>query len=150
MASTEKKFGLPPSRRIKKSSDFQEILSRRDAGVLRAKNLYFESKLVPSKGSSLRFGFTVAKKKAKRAVDRVLVKRIMRESARTLAPLFYDASRQNECGVDISLRLLGDFRTISKDKSLKEIKAELRSEIDKLLMKLLKRLEGKRKVKEND
>lgn len=141
MASTGISLTLPFERKIKSSSDFLEHIKARGKGTKRVSNEYFESKLVLSKRSTgLRFGFTVGKKKARRSVDRVLIKRVLRESARNKIPGFLPFIGQDDLGIDISLRLIGDFGSFSKNKTLKEVKTEMRTASDQILSALIDHL----------
>jgi ribonuclease P protein component len=85
----------------------------------------------------VRFGFTVGRRQARLAVQRALVKRVLREAARnaagTLRPLVLDRS------VDIVLRLrspLPDRCQMSRDR----LKRALRSEADSLMAQLARHL----------
>lgn len=138
MTSTGISLTLPFERKIKSSSDFLEHIKARGKGTKRVSNEYFESKLVLSKRSTgLRFGFTVGKKKARRSVDRVLIKRVLRESARNKIPSFIPFLGQRDLGIDVSLRLVGDYGSFSKNKTLKEVKAEMRTASDQILSALV-------------
>lgn len=88
----------------------------------------------------MRFGFTVGKKKARRSVDRVLIKRVLRESVRNKIPGFLAFLGQGELGIDVSLRLVGDYGSFSKDKTLKQVKAEMRTASDQILSALIDHL----------
>lgn len=95
----------------------------------------------PATGSTpaaprVRFGLTVAKRLARRSVDRVLVKRILREAARHAAPAIGDAARGD---LDILLRLKAPLparTTISRA----ELKHALRADADAVLARLRQRL----------
>lgn len=141
MTSTGISLTLPFERKIKSSSDFLEHIKARGKGTKRVSNEYFESKLVLSnRGTGLRFGFTVGKKKARRSVDRVLIKRVLRESVRNKIPGFLAFLGQGELGIDVSLRLVGDYGSFSKDKTLKQVKAEMRTASDQILSALIDHL----------
>lgn len=81
----------------------------------------------------VRFGFTVPKRHARRAVERAMVKRILREGARHAAPGL--TARAAGRGVDLVLRLkaaLPDREAMSWN----ELKRRLRTETDELMSKL--------------
>jgi ribonuclease P protein component len=84
----------------------------------------------------LRFGFTVARRQARRAVQRAMVKRLFREAARALAPELRAASRGQ---IDLVLRL----RTPLPDRShmtLSQLKRALRAEADSLIAQFARHL----------
>jgi ribonuclease P protein component len=98
---------------------------------------------------ALRFGFTVAKRQAKRAVMRVMVKRIMKESVRAAGPDL--AARLGRTGggrgLDVVLRLRNPLPRAdgASAMSLRTLKRALRVEADALLQRLARHLDGKDK-----
>jgi ribonuclease P protein component len=90
-----------------------------------------------SKPECVRFGFTVARRQAPRAVRRAMVKRVLREAARNaldaLRPLAADRS------VDIVLRLRSPLPKPG-DMSRDELKRSLRTEADSLIAQLARHL----------
>ncbi|HEX7156307.1 MAG TPA: ribonuclease P protein component [Burkholderiaceae bacterium] len=81
----------------------------------------------------VRFGFTVPKRHARRAVERAMVKRILREGARHAAPGL--AARAAGRRVDLVLRLKAALPGKAAI-SWHELKRTLRSETDELMSKL--------------
>jgi RNase P protein component len=77
----------------------------------------------------LRFGLTVGKKLARRAVDRVLVKRILREAVRHSAP---EISPAMNSGLDVVLRLKAPLPT-RESIGRTALKRALRADADTLL-----------------
>ncbi|MBQ8829182.1 MAG: ribonuclease P protein component [Burkholderiaceae bacterium] len=139
MESTESSYALSAERRIKRSSDFLLILKSKGPDVLRLCNHWFELKVRKTTAvAGVRFGFTVGKVNAKRSVDRVLIKRILRESARNRIPVFSVLCRNENMGIDISLRLKRKFPKIDGNTSLDAVKKDMRSAVDSLLLKLEK------------
>lgn len=59
----------------------------------------------PSAAPAVRFGATVGKRNARRAIDRALVKRILREAGRHAAPALEAACAQRGLQLDIAFRL---------------------------------------------
>lgn len=90
---------------------------------------------------ALRFGFTVAKRQAKRAVMRGMVKRIMKESVRAAGPGL--AGRMGQAadgrGLDVVLRLRNPLPRADAV-TLKALKRSLRAESDALLQRLARQL----------
>jgi len=90
-----------------------------------------------SQAVGVRFGFTVGRRQARRAVRRVMVKRVLREAARnaagTLRPLAADRS------LDVVLRLRSPLPDRSQ-MSLAQVKRSLRAEADSLIAQLARHL----------
>ena len=111
---------LPRRGRLIKSASYGVVLSSRGPKTVRLSSrwLTLTALLKPESetGERLRFGFTVGKANAHRGVDRVLVKRILRESARLSKPAL---AQSNVCA-DV---VLGSF------------KQELRQDCDELLLR---------------
>ena len=85
---------------------------------------------------SVRFGLTVGKRLARRSVDRVLIKRILREAARHSAP---GLSAVAAIDMDIVLRLkapLPPHETIPRG----QLKRALRADADSILLRLHEKL----------
>lgn len=93
--------------------------------------------LVRPESAHIRFGFTVGKRNARRSVDRVLVKRILREAARHAAPELLPRATQ---AVDVSLRLKRPLPRAGRDIGLATLKSSLRADADALLAELGRQL----------
>lgn len=85
--------------------------------------------------AGLRFGFTVGKANARRGVDRVLVKRILRESAR-----HGQAAASPEARLDLVIRLKRKLPALGIDVHLDDFKKEMREDCDHLLAQFFKKL----------
>jgi ribonuclease P protein component len=85
----------------------------------------------------VRFGFTVGRRQARRAVQRTLVKRVLREAARnaasTLRPLAVGRT------VDVVLRLRSPLPG-ARETSQAQLKRSLRTEADSLIAQLARHL----------
>lgn len=92
---------------------------------------------VVTETGKVRLGFTVGKKNAHRAVDRVLVKRIMRESSRMLLPELVRVSQDGGFGLEIGLRLRCPIGRIGTDVSVIAAKETVRKACDSCLDKVL-------------
>jgi len=92
----------------------------------------------PSEQAAVRFGATVGKRNARRAVDRNLVKRILREAARRAAPQLEAACAQRGLRLDVSFRLKSsrDRAAEGPRASLTVWRRALREEADALLDRL--------------
>ena len=90
-----------------------------------------------SQTDAVRFGFTVGRRQARRAVQRVMVKRVLREAARnaagTLRPL------AGNRGLDVVLRLRSPLPDRSQ-MALAQVKRSLRAEADSLIGQLARHL----------
>ena len=91
--------------------------------------------------AGVRFGFTVGKRNARRSVDRVLVKRILRESARHAAPQVLVLCARHGLAIDVSLRLKNPLPRAGRDIGLAELKQTLRLDADALLSDLGRQFE---------
>jgi ribonuclease P protein component len=94
-----------------------------------------DSPLPPAAGAAaLRFGITVSRRQARRAVARNAVKRVLREAARQRAPVL-EAALAGQC-VDVLFRLKAPLPE-SASAGWNAVKAQLRREADSLLEQLL-------------
>lgn len=136
---------LPRYRRLIQTSAFGAVLSARGDASFRSSSKWLAvSALIrpANEPVGLRFGFTVGKANAHRGVDRVLVKRILRESARaTLYSQVSPAAR-----LDVVIRLRRKLPTLGIDAHLDDFKRELRADCDQLLMRFFSKL-GDRALK---
>jgi len=87
--------------------------------------------------SSVRFGITVSRQQARRAVARNAVRRVLREAARHGQERLVAAAQQ--CQLDIVLRLKAPLPQ-PPVATWSDVKAELRREADSLLAQLLRQL----------
>jgi len=85
----------------------------------------------------VRFGFTVARRQARRGVQRVMVKRLLREAARAAAPALCAAAADRS--LDLVLRLRSPLPDRSA-MSLSQLKRSLRTEADSLIAQLARHL----------
>jgi ribonuclease P protein component len=88
----------------------------------------------------VRLGITIAKRWAKRAVDRNRLKRIVRESFRDAVPTLATAARAAGHAVDVSIRLVSPVPVTGAT----EFKRAARADVDQLLQRLLLELQGPR------
>ena len=89
----------------------------------------------------VRFGVTVGKRNARRSVDRVLVKRIVREACRHRADAFEESAARSFVRIDIALRLkspLVDKR--GAPLAMRAWRRQIRADADSLLQDVLTRL----------
>ena len=84
-----------------------------------------------------RFGFTVGKRNARLSVDRNLVRRVLRESARHAAPALDQSAAPDQ--LDVVLRLKSSLPP-KGSAARARLRADLRAEADSLLEQLAQRL----------
>lgn len=84
-----------------------------------------------------RFGITVGKRNARRAVDRTLVKRVLREAARHAAPALDAAAGSDR--VDVVLRLKAPLPP-PRELPRPQLARLVRAEADQLLAQLVRAL----------
>jgi len=132
------RFGRP--RRLRRPSEFTAVLAvPRSHGLRAARHwLSMTAAWFPSEQAAVRFGATVGKRNARRAVDRNLVKRVLREASRAAAPQLEAACAQRGLRLDVSFRLKS-----SRDRAADQPRAALavwrralREEADALLDRL--------------
>lgn len=86
---------------------------------------------------AVRFGVTVGKRNARRAIDRALVKRILREAGRHAAPALELTCAQRGLRLDVAFRLKASRdRTAEAQPALTAWRRALRDEADALLDRL--------------
>lgn len=135
---------FPREMRIIKTSDFGKLVQAQGKEVTRASAAYFSATALqrPNVVGNLRIGITVGKKNAHRSVDRALVKRTLRETARKQAPYLIALLCDTGVGLDVSLRLKMPLSTVKgREIGVKALKQALRRDAEKLLEKLAKRLQ---------
>ncbi|MEG0822615.1 MAG: ribonuclease P protein component [Burkholderiaceae bacterium] len=138
----DRAFGLPSGRRLRKPAEFAAVLSARGPLALRLARRWFSMNAVARPAEAgIRFGFTVGKRNARRSVDRILVKRILRESARHAAPQVQAMCAQHGLAIDLSLRLKSSLPRAGRDIGLAELKQSLRADVDALLSDLGRQFE---------
>ncbi len=90
-------------------------------------------------GARVRIGITAGKRMARKAVQRNLVKRILREAARHALPALKAAAGALQ--VDLGLRLKSAFPS-PRELPLAAFKRALRDDADALLLRLIRHLEA--------
>lgn len=143
--SSTEKYKFPRSLRLIKTSDFGALVQAQGKDVLRASTAYFSATALPRPNAegSLRIGITVGKKNAHRSVDRALVKRTLRETARKQAPYLIALLCDTGVGLDVSLRLKMPLTAVEGSQvGVKALKRALRQDAAKLLEKLTKRVKS--------
>jgi ribonuclease P protein component len=128
-----------PSRRLQRPSEFAAVLAAPRAQSLRAARhwLSMTAAWSPSPQPAVRFGVTVGKRNAHRAVDRAVVKRTLREAGRHAAPALECACARQGLRLDVAFRLkAARDRAAAGQPSLIAWRRALRAEADALLDRL--------------
>jgi ribonuclease P protein component len=91
VADAARRLSLPRTRRLRRPAEFAAVLAAERAGAWRHTGRWLAmtaAALPPAVGapSTARLGLTVGKRLARRAVDRNLVKRVIREAFRHAEP----------------------------------------------------------------
>lgn len=133
-ATVNKPNGLPRSIRLIKSAEFGAVLSANKTKLIRSYSDFFTiSALKTDQIGLVRFGFTVGKQNAHLSVERALVKRLLREKARTSRQTLIQALSDRQYGLDINCRLKRKLPDCSQqDLSKKARKILIRNDIEKL------------------
>lgn len=144
----EGQFAFPASCRLRRPEEFAAVLAARGPAALRLARRWLAVSVLASDVSAqpaelepVRFGFTVGKRNARRAVDRNLVKRVLREAARHARPALAEVARARRLTVAVSVRLKAPL--VAKGESVPRTQArrELRAEADALFADLARRFE---------
>jgi hypothetical protein len=94
----------------------------------------------PSSAPAVRFGMTVGKRNARRAVDRSLAKRILREASRLAAQGLEQRCAARGLRLDVALRLKAPFDATAL--SVTRWRRALRTEADELVARLAQRIDA--------
>lgn len=94
----------------------------------------------PCATSAVRFGMTVGKRNARRAVDRTLAKRILREASRHAASELEQRCAARGLRLDLTLRLKAPFDASAL--SVARWRRALRAEADGLIARLVQRIDA--------
>lgn len=93
--------------------------------------------------AGVRFGVTVGRRHARRAVDRALVKRILREASRHRAGAFEQCAAPDR-RIDIVLRLRAPLIRNGQALAMSQWRLQIRRDADLLLEQLLARMTANR------
>lgn len=152
VTAADKLSGFAPSRRLKTPADYSAVRhaharqSMRAARQLMAVTAAWTDVVVSAQDAGrVRFGVTVGKRNARRAVDRVLVKRIVREACRRCAAAFEGCATEASVRIDISMRLKSPLADpqgppLAMRKWRRQIRAEADGLLQDVLMQLAQRL----------
>ena len=151
VATGVKRYGFASLRRLKTPAEFSALLrAPRDRSIrgerqMMSMNAAWGTTASPAKDrrtpGSVRFGITVGKRNARRSVDRVLVKRIVREACRHRAVAFEECAWRASAQIDIALRLktpLVDAH--GRPLAMRAWRRQIRADTDSLLQEALTRL----------
>ena len=133
-------------RRLKSAADYAELLRVPSGSAIRAARQFLSvtAMLVARDEGSVRFGITVGRRNARRAVDRALIKRIVREACRRHASTFERCAESRALGIDIALRLKSSLiDTDGRPLAMTQWRRYLRVEADALLRHVLTQLPAK-------
>lgn len=141
--AAESSYRFGSARRLKSAADFAAVLRGQNGASLRAARKYLSvtAVLISRDPASARFGITVGRRNARRAVDRALIKRIVREACRRHAGAFERGVAPAGLGIDVAVRLKsalidGQGRPLA----MAQWRRNLRAEADALLRHVLNQL----------
>ena len=141
--AAQNRYRFGPERRLRSAADYAAILRVPNGSAIRAARQFLSvtAVRVSRDAGSVRFGVTVGRRNARRAVDRALIKRIVREACRQQASAFERDAGAAGLGLDIALRLksaLIDAR--GHPLAMTQWRRHLRAEANALLRDVLKQL----------
>jgi ribonuclease P protein component len=139
----DRSFG--PLRRLRRPSEFAAVLSARREQSLRGSGRWLAMTAawtaLPAGGA--RLGLTISKRMARRAIDRALVKRIVREAFRHRITELEQLAAAASVRIDISVRLRRAAGLPDAQRPpLPAWRRELRRDADQLLAEACTRLRG--------
>lgn len=142
-AAVDNLYRFAAQRRLKSRSDYAAILRAPNGQSIRAARQFLAVTAVWLSGSTgaVRFGVTVGKRNARRAVDRALIRRVVREACRHHASVFERCVAPSGISVDIALRMkspLADSQ--GRALAMAQWRRHLRVEADALLSHVLNKL----------
>ena len=154
VATGVKRYGFASFRRLKTPAEFSALLRaprersiRAERQMLSIDAAWVTAASSPADGTKagrVRFGVTVGKRNARRSVDRMLVKRIVREACRHRAAAFEVCAAQASASIHIGLRLkapLVDKHGVPL--AMRAWRRQVRAEADGLLHEVLTGLAGR-------
>jgi ribonuclease P protein component len=150
VAARDNRYGFASARRLKTPAQYSALLRAAREQSIRATrqmvsiNAAWTAAGVGDGAASVRFGVTVGKRNARRSIDRVLVKRIVREACRQRASAFECCAQKAAARIDIALRLrapLVDAR--GEPLAMRSWRRQVRAEADALLQDVLTQLAGR-------
>jgi ribonuclease P protein component len=136
---------LTRSQRLRRPQEFAAVLAARGGASMRATGNRLSMTAAWSAAADVRptrLGITVGKRMARRSIDRALVKRIVREAFRHVAPTLDRAAAGAGVAVDVSVRLkapLGEPGSPLRP-ALAVLRRGLRADVDELLQALIGRV----------
>jgi len=135
---------LGRERRLRRPQEFAAVLGADRAHSMRAAGQWLSMTAAwnPVLPGSVRLGITASKRMARRAIDRALVKRIVREAFRHAAPGIERVAASSGVGVDISVRLKRPVALPDDPQrpALTPWRRALRAEADELLRSITSRI----------
>jgi ribonuclease P protein component len=142
MATAFRRRAFGADRRLKSPHEFAAVLAAGRVQSIRAARprVSMTAAWARSELPAVRFGFTVGKRNARRAVDRALVKRILREASRHAADDLEQRCAARGVKLDVAFRLkapLADAAT-----STTQWRRTLRMEADSLLESLARQIDA--------
>ena len=117
---------FPKSSRILRPEDFGLVLRSPSPGLRFRREIISLVARMTKEPGRVRIGLTVGKHNVARAVDRVLVKRVMRENIRNALPTIREECLSRKIGLDVSLRIREKFSCAGPEISLKAQKNRVR------------------------
>jgi ribonuclease P protein component len=144
VADEDRRAALPRARRLRRPREFAAVLAADGANSIRGSGgwLSMTAAWEPAMPARARVGITVGKRMARRAIDRALVKRIVREAFRTSVVKLERRATAASVRVDIGVRLKRPLGLPGDPQrpALTTLRRALRGEADRLLASVVARL----------
>ena len=122
-SESNRRLKFPKSSRILRSEDFGLVVHSSSPGLRFRKGVISLAARMTREPGQVRIGLTVGKRNVARSVDRVLVKRVMRENVRIALPFLREECFSRRIGLDVSLRIREKLSCVGLNTSLKAQKS---------------------------
>lgn len=139
-SESNRRLKFPKSSRILRSEDFGLVLRSPSAGLSFRKEVISLTARMTQESGRVRIGLTVGKHNVSRAVDRVLVKRVMRENIRSVLPCIREECLSRKIGLDVNLRIREKLRCVGPDTSLKTQKVRVQRATQESISSLIRKI----------
>lgn len=136
-------YRFTQARRLRTATEFSAVLKAPQQRSIRAERRHLSviAAWTAAELTGVRFGVTVGRRNARRAVDRTLVKRIVREACRHQASAFERCAAQAAVRIDVAVRLKSALVDASAQPlAMTQWRRQLRDEADALLQTMLAEL----------
>ncbi len=139
-SESSRRLKFPKSSRILRSEDFGLVLRSPSAGLSFRREVISLSARMTKEPGKVRIGLTVGKHNVPRAVDRVLVKRVMRENIRSALPYIREECLTRQIGLDVNFRIREKLRCAGPETTVKAQKVRVHEATQASVSSLIRKI----------